>query len=345
MIDVQNLTKNYGTHCAVDHISFHVNEGEILGFLGPNGAGKSTTMNMLTGYLSSTDGAVKIGGYDILEEPNAAKANIGYLPEQPPLYQDMTVREYLLFVAELKGTRKKADRIAAVENACARTGLQEMEGRLIRNLSKGYRQRVGLAQAILGYPPILILDEPTVGLDPKQIIEVRSLIHNLAKEHTVILSSHILSEVQAVCDQIIILHHGKLLANDTPEGLEEQLGGRRLLLTAKGDKGQVERILSQVPGVQSAEVTQDGELTHGTLQLEGEDPREALFFAFAQAGLPLLDFHLDETSLEQIFLGLTQEQPQAPAKPSRLRWRRKATEPVAVVSVDEGKEVPDESDL
>ena len=225
------------------------------------------------------------------------------------------------------------------------TQLEPVQSRLIGNLSKGYRQRVGLAQAILGYPPILILDEPTVGLDPKQIIEVRSLIHNLAKEHTVILSSHILSEVQAVCDQIIILHHGKLLANDTPEGLEEQLGGRRLLLTAKGDKGQVERILSQTPGVQSAELTQDGELTHGTLQLEGEDPREALFFAFAQAGLPLLDFHLDETSLEQIFLGLTQEQPQAPAKPSRLRWRRKATEPVAVVSVDEGKEVPDESDL
>ena len=212
-------------------------------------------------------------------------------------------------------------------------------------LSGGERAKVCFAVMMLEHGNILILDEPTVGLDPKQIIEVRSLIHNLAKEHTVILSSHILSEVQAVCDQIIILHHGKLLANDTPEGLEEQLGGRRLLLTAKGDKGQVEAILSQTPGVQSAELTQEGELIQGTLQLEGEDPREALFFAFAQAGVPLLDFHLDETSLEQIFLGLTQEQPQTPAKPSRLRWRRKATEPVAMVSVDEGKEVLDESDL
>ena len=202
-----------------------------------------------------------------------------------------------------------------------------------------------MAQAILGKPSVIILDEPTVGLDPKQIIEIRDMIKGLGKQHTVILSSHILSEVQAVCDQIIILHHGKLLANDTPEGLEEQLGGRRLLLTAKGDKEQVEQILSRTSGVQSAQLTQDGELTHGTLQLEGEDPRETLFFAFAQAGLPLLDFHLDETSLEQIFLGLTQEQPPVPDKPSRLRWRRKAAEPVAVVSADEAKEVPDESDL
>lgn len=344
MIEVKHLTKRYGKHTAVDDISFTVQDGCIYGLLGPNGAGKSTTMNMITGYLAPTGGTVAIDGHDVQEEPKEAKACIGYLPEQPPLYMDMTVEEYLAFCAQLKKVPLEQQE-HQLREVIAMTQLEPVQSRLIGNLSKGYRQRVGLAQAILGYPPILILDEPTVGLDPKQIIEVRSLIHNLAKEHTVILSSHILSEVQAVCDQIIILHHGKLLANDTPEGLEEQLGGRRLLLTAKGDKGQVEAILSQTPGVQSAELTQDGELTHGTLQLEGEDPREALFFAFAQAGLPLLDFHLDETSLEQIFLGLTQEQPQAPAKPSRLRWRRKATEPVAVVSVDEGKEVPDESDL
>ena len=344
MIEVSHLTKKYGSRLAVDDVSFTVEDGRIYGLLGPNGAGKSTIMNILTGYLSATSGQVTVAGHPLPEEADAAKACVGYLPEQPPLYMDMTVEEYLVFCAQLKKVPLEQQE-HQLREVIAMTQLEPVQSRLIGNLSKGYRQRVGLAQAILGYPPILILDEPTVGLDPKQIIEVRSLIHNLAKEHTVILSSHILSEVQAVCDQIIILHHGKLLANDTPEGLEEQLGGRRLLLTAKGDKGQVEAILSQTPGVQSAELTQDGALTRGTLQLEGEDPREALFFAFAQAGLPLLDFHLDETSLEQIFLGLTQEQPQAPAKPSRLRWRRKATEPVAVVSVDEGKEVPDESDL
>lgn len=191
MIQVEHLTKRYGGHTAVDDISFTVEDGSIYGLLGPNGAGKSTTMNIITGYLSATDGTVTINGHDIAEEPAAAKACIGYLPEQPPLYQDMTVREYLLFVAELKGTRKKADRIAAVENACARTGLQEMEGRLIRNLSKGYRQRVGIAGALLGTPKVIILDEPTVGLDPAQMIEIRSLIHDLGKTHTVILSSHI----------------------------------------------------------------------------------------------------------------------------------------------------------
>ena len=217
MIQVEHLTKRYGGHTAVDDISFTVEDGCIYGLLGPNGAGKSTTMNIITGYLSATDGTVTINGHNIAEEPAAAKACIGYLPEQPPLYQDMTVREYLLFVAELKGTRKKADRIAAVENACARTGLQEMEGRLIRNLSKGYRQRVGIAGALLGTPKVIILDEPTVGLDPAQMIEIRSLIHDLGKTHTVILSSHILSEVQTVCDRVLIIAHGKLVAQGTPE--------------------------------------------------------------------------------------------------------------------------------
>ena len=224
MIQVEHLTKRYGGHTAVDDISFTVEDGCIYGLLGPNGAGKSTTMNIITGYLSATDGTVTINGHDIAEEPAAAKACIGYLPEQPPLYQDMTVREYLLFVAELKGTRKKADRIAAVENACARTGLQEMEGRLIRNLSKGYRQRVGIAGALLGTPKVIILDEPTVGLDPAQMIEIRSLIHDLGKTHTVILSSHILSEVQTVCDRVLIIAHGKLVAQGTRRGTGRQAG-------------------------------------------------------------------------------------------------------------------------
>ena len=240
MIQVEHLTKRYGGHTAVDDISFTVEDGCIYGLLGPNGAGKSTTMNIITGYLSATDGTVTINGHDIAEEPAAAKACIGYLPEQPPLYQDMTVREYLLFVAELKGTRKKADRIAAVENACARTGLQEMEGRLIRNLSKGYRQRVGIAGALLGTPKVIILDEPTVGLDPAQMIEIRSLIHDLGKTHTVILSSHILSEVQTVCDRVLIIAHGKLVAQGTPEELAGKLAAKGTIsATAQGERDAV----------------------------------------------------------------------------------------------------------
>ena len=219
MIEVKNLTKRYGTNTALNNVSFTVEEGTIVGFLGPNGAGKSTTMNIITGYLSATSGSVTVQGKNTLENPNEVKKLIGYLPELPPLYQEMTVQEYLLFVAELKGTRKKADRAAAVEHAAARAGLQGMEQRLIRNLSKGYRQRVGIAAALLGTPKIIILDEPTVGLDPAQMIEIRSLIRDLGKTHTVILSSHILSEVQAVCQQILILSKGHLAAAGSLEEL------------------------------------------------------------------------------------------------------------------------------
>ena len=223
MIEVKNLTKRYGTNTALNNVSFTVEEGTIVGFLGPNGAGKSTTMNIITGYLSATSGSVTVQGKNTLENPNEVKKLIGYLPELPPLYQDMTVQEYLLFVAELKGTRKKADRAAAVEKSAARAGLQGMEHRLIRNLSKGYRQRVGIAAALLGTPKVIILDEPTVGLDPAQMIEIRSLIRDLGKTHTVILSSHILSEVQSVCDRVLIIAHGKLVAQGTPEDLAAQL--------------------------------------------------------------------------------------------------------------------------
>ena len=229
MIEVEHLTKRYGSHTAVDDISFTVEDGGIYGLLGPNGAGKSTTMNIITGYISATDGTVKIDGHDIADEPAAAKACIGYLPELPPLYQEMTVQEYLLFVAELKGTRKKADRAAAVAHAAARAGLQGMEQRLIRNLSKGYRQRVGIAAALLGTPKIIILDEPTVGLDPAQMIEIRSLIRDLGKTHTVILSSHILSEVQTVCDRVLIIAHGRLVAQGTPGELAAQLPAKGAL--------------------------------------------------------------------------------------------------------------------
>ena len=224
MIEVKNLVKKYGDHTAVDHLSFTVEKGQIYGFLGPNGAGKSTTMNIMTGYLGATDGEVLINGHDILKEPEAAKKSIGYLPELPPLYMDMTVMEYLKFSAELKKI-KKEDREAEIEKALKLVKLADVQDRLIKNLSKGYKQRVGLAQAILGFPEIIILDEPTVGLDPKQIIEIRELIRELAKEHTVILSSHILAEIREVCDYIMIISKGKLVASDTPEHLEELMNG------------------------------------------------------------------------------------------------------------------------
>lgn len=222
MIEVKNLVKKYGNHLAVDHLDFTIEPGRIYGFLGPNGAGKSTTMNIMTGYLGATEGEVVIGGHDILKEPEEAKRCIGYLPEQPPLYMDMTVREYLEFAAELKKLprSKRADQVTEVEKMVR---IRDVEKRLIRNLSKGYRQRVGLAQAVLGYPEIIILDEPSVGLDPKQIIEIRQLIRSLAKRHTVILSSHILAEVRETCDYILIISKGRLVASDTPENLERIL--------------------------------------------------------------------------------------------------------------------------
>ena len=234
MIEVENLTKKYGSQVAVDNLSFRVERGMIYGFLGPNGAGKSTTMNMMTGYIAATSGTVKINGYDILKNPEQAKKSIGYLPELPPVYPDMTVYEYLRFVAELKKV-KKNERQAQIEDVMKQTQIEDVKGRLIKNLSKGYKQRVGLAQAIIGYPEVIILDEPTVGLDPKQIIEIRELIRELAKKHTIILSSHILSEVSAVCDHIMIISKGKLVASDTPEGLMTLLkGGRQMKLSVLG---------------------------------------------------------------------------------------------------------------
>ena len=224
MIEVKDLVKSYGGHMAVDHLSFTVRDGQIYGFLGPNGAGKSTTMNIMTGYLGATSGEVLINGHNILEEPEAAKSGIGYLPEIPPLYTDMTVREYLDFAASLKKI-PRASRAEAVAEVMELVKVADVSGRLIKNLSKGYRQRVGMAQAILGKPQVIILDEPTVGLDPKQIIEIRDMIRGLGKKHTVILSSHILSEVSAVCDHILIINRGKLIASDTPENLERQMAG------------------------------------------------------------------------------------------------------------------------
>lgn len=309
MIEVKHLTKRYGKHTAVDDISFTVEDGCIYGLLGPNGAGKSTTMNILTGYLSATEGTVAIAGHDITEEPSEAKACIGYLPEQPPLYQDMTVTEYLRFVAELKGVRNKAQRLADVEKVCARAGLQGMEARLIRNLSKGYRQRVGIAAALLGSPKVIILDEPTVGLDPAQMIEIRSLIHALGKTHTVILSSHILSEVQTICDRVLIIAKGKLVAQGTPEELAGKLAAKGTIsATAQGDRKTVLEAAATVPGLTDLRVTAEkgGEVSFTAVSAAGTDLRGALSLAMAKAGCPVLNLSAESMSLEDVFLQLTE---------------------------------------
>ena len=318
LIEVEHLTKRYGSHTAVDDISFTVEDGGIYGLLGPNGAGKSTTMNIITGYISATDGTVKIDGHDIADEPAAAKACIGYLPELPPLYQEMTVQEYLLFVAELKGTRKKADRAAAVAHAAARAGLQGMEQRLIRNLSKGYRQRVGIAAALLGTPKIIILDEPTVGLDPAQVIGIRKLIRELGKTHTVILSSHILSEVQAVCSRVLILSKGALVAEGTPEQLSEKLSpGIRLRVTALGSSDTVLPVVEAVPGITGVQLGSeaDGEVTFTAETADTTDRRAEVSRALSEAGCTVLELTAENRSLEEVFLALTGGTADVPEEP------------------------------
>jgi len=307
VIEVKNLVKRYGNHNAVDHLSFTVEDGQIFGFLGPNGAGKSTAMNIMTGYLAATEGDVVIEGHNVLEEPEAAKKCIGYLPELPPLYPDMTVLEYLRFVAELKKLPKE-ERENQIGKAVALTHLEDMAHRLIKNLSKGYRQRVGLAQAILGFPKIIILDEPTVGLDPKQVVEIRDLIRHLAKEHTVLISSHILSEVRAVCDHVLIIRKGKFVACDTPENLEEMLSTNdQMELLVQGTQETAEKILMQVSGIQSHTVTEHTDDTVRMILSTEGDLRETLFFAFAKADCALLEMKPRMASLEDVFLDLTDD--------------------------------------
>ena len=308
MIEVKNLVKKYGNHTAVDHLNFTIEEGHVYGFLGPNGAGKSTTMNIMTGYLGATEGEVLINGHDILKEPEEAKKQIGYLPELPPLYMEMTVREYLEFVAELKGIakNKREESINEVEKMVK---IWEVENRLIRNLSKGYRQRVGLAQAVLGFPEIIILDEPSVGLDPKQIIEIRELIRQLAKKHTVILSSHILAEVREVCDYILIISKGKLVASDTPENLERNLGDSDLIeIETKASPDEVRRILETVDGIRSISTKYlENGITWAQIQeKKNTDICEKVFQAFAQNHQPLLKLNPLQVSLEDVFMELTQ---------------------------------------
>lgn len=330
MIEVTDLTKRYGDHLAVDHLSFKVEKGQIYGFLGPNGAGKSTTMNIITGYLAASGGTVTIDGHDVQQEPEEAKKRVGYLPEMPPLYLDMTVEEYLRFAAELKKV-SRAERMGQVEQVMEMTRITDMRGRLIKNLSKGYRQRVGLAQALLGSPEVLILDEPSVGLDPKQIIEIRDLIRELGKNHTIILSSHILSEVSAVCDHVMIISHGRLVASDSPEGLQRLMSGTgELKLTVKGSFEALQEAVDGMTGIQDLE--QQSGAPEGCcnvrIRTEGDqDVREALFYLLAEKKLPILSMTLTEKSLEDIFLEVTggaaeAEEPEAEEPGGKLRRRR-----------------------
>jgi ABC-type multidrug transport system, ATPase component len=311
MIQVDNVTKRYGTRAALSDISFTVNEGEILGFLGPNGAGKTTTMNIITGYISATEGTVKVDGVDILEQPNEVKKKIGYLPELPPVYQDMTVDEYLTYVGKLKkvDSAKLSESINQIMDVVKITDVRH---RLIKNLSKGYKQRVGLAQAIIGDPEVLILDEPTVGLDPKQIIEIRNLIKELGKKHTIILSSHILSEVSAVCDRVLIINKGQIVVSGTPEELSKRLSySNKLSLRVKGNAEAIIKTINAINGIESVE--NNGMLEAGTIDVlveakKGSDIREPLFNALSKAGLPILMMKSVDLTLEEVFLQVTNQE-------------------------------------
>lgn len=336
MIQVENLVKRYGNHTAVDGLSFTVEKGQIYGFLGPNGAGKSTTMNIMTGYIAASSGTVLIDGHDILKEPIKAKKCIGYLPEIPPLYTDMTVWEYLLFVAELKKVPRK-ERMDHVEEIIEKIKLTQVEDRLIKNLSKGYKQRVGLAQALIGYPEVIILDEPMVGLDPKQIIEMRDLIKGLAKEHTIILSSHILSEVSAICDHVMIIAKGKLVASGSPEELQEKMQAKaELEVLILGEQKQIEKTLQALDMVDAyafEEGKEEGSLLIRISAKDNADIRKELSVALSGAGLPILSMNRIEKSLEDIFLEVTEQEPE------------EATETEEEVSGEDKDEVAEETEV
>ena len=304
MIKIDHLVKNYGTNCAVDDISFEIAEGEVVGFLGPNGAGKSTTMNMITGYLSSSSGTITIDGIDVLDNPLAAKKMVGYLPEQPPLYLDMTVSEYLNFAYDLKGCTLNREK--HLKEICDIVKISDVYRRVIRNLSKGYRQRVGIAQALVGNPDIIIFDEPTVGLDPKQIIEIRNLIRTLGRDHTVILSTHILQEVQACCDRILIINKGKIVADEKTENISRAVeNNRRFTVKICGPQREVLAMLKAKPGIVYAEAmpTRDGEAYVYMIESEvGVDIRKSLFYTLAEKNWPMVGLEAQGMSLEDIFI-------------------------------------------
>ena len=310
MIQVKNLTKKYGNHLAVDDISFQVKKGHIYGLLGPNGAGKSTTMNIITGYIAPTSGSVTIDGHIMGQDTLEAKKCIGYLPEIPPLYPDMFVKEYLDFVAKLKKTAKEG-RVKEIEDVMERTGLTDVANRLIKNLSKGYKQRVGIAQALLGNPQIIILDEPTVGLDPEQIIEIRTLIKSLKKDHTVILSSHILSEISAVCDDVLMIAKGKVVAMDTTENiLKMNKSGQNLAITVKGNASKASEVLNNLKCIESYELVseKDGQASFNIIAKDSEeDIREEISFALSDARILIIEMNASKASLEDVYLDILQD--------------------------------------
>ncbi len=311
MIEIKNLTKFYGNNAAVKNISFTVKDHEILGFLGPNGAGKSTTMNIITGYLPSSGGKVLIGGTDIAENPSEAKRKIGYLPEIPPVYPDMKVKEYLKFAAGIKGI-KGAEKKAQVEDAMEKLKIKDMENRLIRNLSKGYKQRVGFAQALLGNPEYLILDEPTVGLDPSQVVEVRNLIMSLKKDHTIILSSHILQEIQAVCERVVIISHGEIRAMDTIKHLEESMGTSVVInIKAEGDREKISACISSVAGIGSVTevIPEGGNVNTYKISAENDDVRKDILSALVKNDISVSEVSSERPSLEEVFVQLTASAP------------------------------------
>ena len=310
MIQAVNLIKRYGEKEALKGISFSIGPGEVVGLLGLNGAGKSTTMNILTGYISSTSGSVSVDGHDIVREPSACKRVIGYMPEQFSFYPDMRVSEYLDFVCDLKGFSPDPEaRKKHLGEICARVGISKMTGRMIRNLSKGYRQRVGFAQALVGNPKVLILDEPTVGLDPSQIIEIRQLIKDSGKDSTVIVSSHIVSEIQAICSRVIVIHEGRIIADGAPDRLMQDIQtNHRLAIRVQGGRKEIEAALSGLPKVRSIKALPQRELGTQDFLVEGKigsDIRADVFFALAKANLPLLHTYGGELSLEDVFLHLT----------------------------------------
>ena len=319
VIQIENLVKKYGANVAVDGLNLDIEGGKVYGFLGPNGAGKSTTMNVITGYIGATSGTVKVNGFDILKDSKKAKASVGYLPEQTPLYNEMTVKEYLKFVAELKGIPKK-DRQDAINAAVEKTGITEVYERLIRNLSKGYKQRVGIAQAIIGMPEIIILDEPTVGLDPKQIVEIRDLIKTLGEDHTVILSSHLLPEVSEVCDYIYVISQGKLVAEGTESELSQNIAKENILeVTIQGDKAVVETLVDDMVSVKDFSVDETDEGVVLTVRTEEDtDIRSGLFAICASKGLPIVGMNYQQSSLEDVFLEITEDY-KAPEKKSKKK--------------------------